>query len=682
MRRMFLIITILLTAFAGSALSQDDNVYDDMSLAELANIDLVVTASKKIEDLFETPLSVTIVKREEILNSGAGSIPEALRLVPGMIVREQAPGVFDVHIRGFDNVTVNTTLPFPTNTITLVMIDNRPVYNYFAGGTFWETLPVDINDIDRIEIVRGPASALYGPNAVAGVINIISAKPEGEDLIVRSSITGGTESSSHANAYIGRNWNNGFAFSVSGNTLVRNRDDDKYYDWNRKDYTSIENITSIAQPDVRLIDRDGVSYTNNCRSINRQGFNTFLQYRASDRSSVELSTGYQSSDAQKIYVNNNATPFTQNSSQLRYWDVKGRLHGLLGQFSLTTGNQKTNEPLWDYDYTTMDANLEYEWKNKKWEIRPGISHRYADYDGAFVGEKALLNSMSLSLLTNYNATLKLRLIGGFRVDKFNFSNKYHITYEIGTTYRINKSNLVRFVHSRAARSPFMVDTFMDLEQREGGETYNYLGNKNKDLLTASSLEAGWRRDINPALRMDIEVFVSQLGDFSDLVYEGLKSDETGDAHYYKYQDIDYIAIQTGSTFSLQYKPSRKIHAGIFGTFFKYDFEAENEDIANDPFSVNESTTPDFYGGFSLGYYPMDALMINTDMYFTSHQEFNALTGKQQIPSAADLNCTISYALNKNIKPYVSFRNILGNHREYGFADMIGRTYFAGLHYMR
>ena len=153
--------------------SQDDDVYKDMSLDELLNIDVVVTASKKPEDLFEAPLSVTIIKKDQILKAGCRSIVEALRLSPGMIVRETTPGNFDVQIRGFDDVTKNLYIPLPLNTNILVMIDNRIVYSYYSGGTMWETLPIDISDVERIEIVRGPASALYGPNAVNGVINII-----------------------------------------------------------------------------------------------------------------------------------------------------------------------------------------------------------------------------------------------------------------------------------------------------------------------------------------------------------------------------------------------------------------------------------------------------------------------------------------------------------------------------
>ena len=322
------------------------------------------------------------------------------------------------------------------------------------------------------------------------MINIITSKPGSNGIVVRSNVSGGTESTRNANAYIGYQLNK-LSVSISGNTQLRDRFDDLYYDWIHNDYDRIENITSVTQPYEKLIDRPGVSYSKPYRAINRQGVNTYLKYSVSGQTNFEINSGYQNSDVQKIYVNNNATPFTQNSSQSRYLDFKGHSHGFHGQFSFLSGNQDINEPLWDYDYTTMDTNLEYEWKYKKLELRPGFSRRYADYDGDFVGDKALLNSTSLSLLSNYNATLKHRLIAGLRIDKYDFSDRYHTTYEIGTTIRVNKNNLLRLVHSRAVRSPFMVDTFMDIEQQQGGETVRYYGNKNKDLLTAYTFEAGW-----------------------------------------------------------------------------------------------------------------------------------------------------------------------------------------------
>ena len=243
-----IIFSFLLLLQSGYLLAQDKSVYENMSLNEILDIDIVVTASKKPEDLFETPLSTTIINKDEIAKSGATSIPEALRLSQGVIVREISPGNYDIHIRGYDDITKNVYVTLPLNTTTLVMIDNRIVYSYFSGGTFWETFPIDINDVERIEIVRGPASALYGPNAVTGVINIITshAQKQGENIFVSSKY--GTNNAINANVNIGYNWNDKTKLSISSNFTQRNRFNSTYFDFNKNDYTSLDESTMFVSP--------------------------------------------------------------------------------------------------------------------------------------------------------------------------------------------------------------------------------------------------------------------------------------------------------------------------------------------------------------------------------------------------------------------------------------------------
>ena len=146
----------------------------------------VTSASKKAESSFHSPLSTTVVSYDEIIASGARNIQEAMRLVPGVIVREKTNGNYDIHIRGNNNIPDENLTVYTENSMTLVMIDNRPIYNYINGGTFWESFPIDIADVERIEVVRGAASALYGANAVTGVINIITKNPESEELHVNA----------------------------------------------------------------------------------------------------------------------------------------------------------------------------------------------------------------------------------------------------------------------------------------------------------------------------------------------------------------------------------------------------------------------------------------------------------------------------------------------------------------
>lgn len=143
-------------------------------LLEQAFLVKTTTSSKSRETVFEAPTTTTVLTSDKIMHSGATTIAELFCLVPGMIVREQTPGIYDVHMRGLDNVPPGNFNHFSVNSLTLVMVDGRPMYSYSMGGTLWETLPVSLEDIERIDIVRGASSALYGASAVTGVINIIT----------------------------------------------------------------------------------------------------------------------------------------------------------------------------------------------------------------------------------------------------------------------------------------------------------------------------------------------------------------------------------------------------------------------------------------------------------------------------------------------------------------------------
>ena len=110
------------------AQSDQDNLYD-LSLEELLNVS-IVSASKEKERLFDAPLAAYSITRDEIVKAGAVSIPEALRLIPGVIVRETSTGVYDIHLRGFDNTARYTRGINQINTLTLVMKLPNPTFSY------------------------------------------------------------------------------------------------------------------------------------------------------------------------------------------------------------------------------------------------------------------------------------------------------------------------------------------------------------------------------------------------------------------------------------------------------------------------------------------------------------------------------------------------------------------------
>ena len=129
----------------------------------------VVTASARSSSETRAPASLTIIGEDEIRMSGAATIPEILRRVPGIDMAEMNPSDSNVSIRGFNRRVANKVL---------VLVDGRSVYQDFLGGTFWPLVDVAVPDIARIEVVRGPGSALYGANAFAGVVNIITRTGE------------------------------------------------------------------------------------------------------------------------------------------------------------------------------------------------------------------------------------------------------------------------------------------------------------------------------------------------------------------------------------------------------------------------------------------------------------------------------------------------------------------------
>jgi len=146
-----------------------------MSLAELLNAD-VTSVSKKKEQLFDAAAAVYVIDSNDIRRSGARSIPEALRMAPGISVGQVSANTWAITSRGFAGAAGRLADKL------LVLVDGRPVYHNNGNGVFWQVQDYVLEDIDRIEVVRGPGGTLWGANAVNGVINIItkdSADTEG-----------------------------------------------------------------------------------------------------------------------------------------------------------------------------------------------------------------------------------------------------------------------------------------------------------------------------------------------------------------------------------------------------------------------------------------------------------------------------------------------------------------------
>ncbi len=162
-------LLVILTAVDSRADGTEQDQSKDMtlkllSLEQLGNVE-VTTASKEPEAVWKTSAAIYVITQEDIRRSGATSIPDVLRLAPGVEVAQIDSSTWSIGIRGFGSGFSKSVL---------VLIDGRNVYTPLFAGVNWRVQNVLLEDIDRIEVVRGPGGTIWGTNAVNGVINIIT----------------------------------------------------------------------------------------------------------------------------------------------------------------------------------------------------------------------------------------------------------------------------------------------------------------------------------------------------------------------------------------------------------------------------------------------------------------------------------------------------------------------------
>ncbi len=184
-----------------------------LSIEELLDID-VTSVSRRPEPLAQTAAAVTVITGEDIRRSGVTSIPEALRLVPGLDVARFNAGSWAISSRGFNSTAANKLL---------VMIDGRTVYSPLFSGTFWEIQEMPLDDIARIEVVRGPGATLWGANAVNGVINIITKSAHQTKNTVLVLTGGGAEDLGIGTLRVGRGVGPDTSYRVFGKYAYRDQ---------------------------------------------------------------------------------------------------------------------------------------------------------------------------------------------------------------------------------------------------------------------------------------------------------------------------------------------------------------------------------------------------------------------------------------------------------------------------
>jgi len=226
------ILTALMFSFffcAGFAYCSDYDELATLELEELMDVEVVTTSSRRSEPLTQVAGAVVVLDEEDIFHSGATTLPEVLKLVPGVHVSQMDLDKWAIGIRGFNGILSNKHL---------VMIDGRPITSPTTGDVSWGS-NVSLSDIKRIEIVRGTWTHLWGVDSFTGVINVITktaAETQGGQSVTVAGTSGIEQSfryggtigdNGHYRAYVG-------GWEKNGNWTSTSEDNRSSSDWSKK----------------------------------------------------------------------------------------------------------------------------------------------------------------------------------------------------------------------------------------------------------------------------------------------------------------------------------------------------------------------------------------------------------------------------------------------------------------
>ena len=422
---------------------------DTGALEQVFGEPVTTSATGRPQLVSEAPADMEIITQDDIRRSGATSIPDILQFLPGLDVRRYGMADVDVGIRGYNQ---------PYNPRLLVLVNGREVYEENYGHVSWEDLPVQLSEIRQIEVIKGPNSALYGFNAVSGVINIITYDPL-VDSINTATLSGGTQDylggsvvgTARLGDYLGvRLSAGGFTakdFAPSGlpmiDTLARQSPQIGAFniDAKARPATGVETFIEASMTDSRAAQDTFVGV-----------FSTLFTRTNSLRAGVSVDTrlGLLSVSA---YRNEELASVDDGLNALGDW-VKQDIYVVQASDLLKLGTDHT-------------VRLGLEYRNNA-ATSPGFLQGtigYEDYAASAMWNWQILPSLSLTTAVRSD-TLALRYAGtpatgpgfpGFAVSDYDHAGFTAFSFNIGLVDEVTERDTVRLMAARGVQVPSLVD---------------------------------------------------------------------------------------------------------------------------------------------------------------------------------------------------------------------------------
>lgn len=489
---------IALLATASMALCEQPAQPDltQKSLEDLMNVE-VTSVSKKEQKTSQAAAAVFVISADDIRRSGALNIPDLLRMVPGVEVAQLNGSVWAISARGFNGQESNKLL---------VLIDGRTVYSPIFAGVFWDSENVPLDSIERIEIIRGPGAAVWGANAVNGVINIITkaaANTQGTYVVAGAGSIGTTPEMIRYGGKMGRSAYRAYAEGFHTRANYAPDGSNGRDDWNfahggfRADLPAGARDSFMAEGEIyrgeagELVSAP-VSITPPVTSTlalrdRYSGWNLLTRWSRAISS--------DSDTALQVYFDRSSRGDTSYSFDLNTIDVDFQHH-----FAW----QSRQDFVWGFGYrfTDNDADPTY-----RISFNPGM--RSLNLFGAFAQDEITL--VPDHLFTTVGVRLEHNTYTGFNAEP-----------SIGLAWTPNKKNMFWSAISGADRTPSRSDTDIrvNLEAVPSGGPLpllvGYFGNPKQKNEHVNAFEAGYRNTVSKALSLDATAFFNRYHDLSSV----------------------------------------------------------------------------------------------------------------------------------------------------------------------
>lgn len=525
-----LVILLCLTVFSSVILAEtnEEELFAEEQFFKVEE-QIVVSASKRAQKLSDAPVSISVITADDIKKLGVQSIAEALRMVPGVYVQEALGGQQEVAIRGMIN-SPKEAGPFAVYSRNiLVMIDGRSYFNDVFGGTFWELLPITTDDIDRIEVVRGPSSALFGANAVTGVINIITkdfGKTKGGQF---STSIGDNGQQLHSFRY-GDDGKN-FSYRISGEYSHKDILDDKSYNHTYDKYMSGRE-SLLADPENNFPKNpDFPAMKDDALDVYR--ISSFLNYKINQKLNLNLQLG-RSEGSMNLSgtsgdlllsgydkVENNVAKFTMQYDNFKI--SVSNIQGQLGdEVKAGKGNELTQQDGMDWNSIDVDAQNVFTVTDKD-VLVAGVNWREVKSNSDDIYFRDLeekSQKFSAAFFNNeYKFSDKVKWVAGTRYDKYDTPDKAKWSPQTILFYKPKENHTFRLIYSQAIRAPFIVDLFTNAQFSAGNivnpldpdygklaPIIKLMSNEELNPMTIKSYELGYSTLLQDKINLDVNVY--------------------------------------------------------------------------------------------------------------------------------------------------------------------------------